>query len=346
MLQTAAQLAQRGHKVLYVSGEESVAQTQMRAGRLGIKTENLFLAAETNMDVILSLTKKVEPRLVVIDSIQTVFLEGLQSAPGSVSQVRECSARLMHLAKTENVSVFLIGHITKDGSIAGPKVLEHMVDTVLSFEGDTNNQFRILRGLKNRFGATHEMGVFEMSSEGLVEVTNPSELFLNERAGNASGSAVLCTIEGTRPFLVEVQALATHTNMAMPRRTAIGVDPNRVHLILAIMDKHLNLNLYAHDVFVNVVGGFKVSEPAADVAVAAAILSSLKNHPIPANHCYFGELGLTGEVRGVSMPDVRVREAAKLGFELVLAPKPSQRHLKSVKTGLTYLSNIRDLLPH
>ena len=345
MLQTLANLARSGKKVLYVSGEESVSQTQMRAKRLGASSDNLFLASETNLDVILTLTHQVKPFLVVIDSIQTVFLPDLQSAPGSVTQVRECAAKLMFLAKTDGICVFLVGHITKDGSIAGPKVLEHMVDTVLSFEGDSNHHYRILRSLKNRFGAANEIGVFEMSSGGLAEVLNPSELFLSERSESAAGSAVFCTVEGTRPYLVEIQALATPTNMAMPRRTSLGVDPNRVHLLLAIMDKHLKLNLYAHDVFVNVAGGVRVGEPAADLAVAAALLSSLANAPIPRNHCFFGELGLTGEVRGVSFPEIRLKEARKLGFERFYLPTNNQRHLKVEKgsNAMTWLENIQGL---
>jgi DNA repair protein RadA/Sms len=345
MLQTVAKLAKAGHKVLYVSGEESVAQTQMRAKRLGATSDNLYLAAETNLEVILSLTEQLKPFLIVIDSIQTVFLPALQSAPGSVSQVRECAAKLMFLAKTDGVCVQLVGHITKDGSIAGPKVLEHMVDTVLSFEGDNNHQFRILRGLKNRFGAANELGVFEMNSSGLVEVKNPSELFLSERAQSSPGSAVFCTVEGTRPFLVEVQALATRTNMSMPRRTAIGIDPNRVHLLLAIMDKHLNLDLYAHDIFINVAGGIKINEPAVDMAVAAALLSTLKNKAIGKDHCFFGELGLTGEVRGVGFPELRLKEGRKLGFEKFFLPINNQRQLKCEKENLTvnWLESIKEL---
>jgi DNA repair protein RadA/Sms len=345
MLQTVAHLAKDGRKILYVSGEESVPQTQMRAKRLGATSDNLYLASETNLEVILSLAEQLKPFLVVVDSIQTVFLPALQSAPGSVSQVRECAAKLMFLSKTEGVCVMLVGHITKEGSIAGPKVLEHMVDTVLSFEGDNNHQYRILRGLKNRFGPANELGVFEMNSTGLAEVTNPSELFLSERAQTAPGSAVFCTVEGTRPFLVEVQALATRTNMAMPRRTSIGIDPNRVHLLLAIMDKHLNLDLYAHDVFINVAGGMRINEPASDLAVTAALLSTLKNAPIPKDHCFFGELGLTGEVRGVGFPDLRVKEGRKLGFEHFFLPSNNSRHLKAEKENksVKWLGTIKEL---
>ncbi len=344
MLQTTSNLGNKDKKILYISGEESVSQTQMRAKRLGASSSNLFIASETNLDVILKLAEQLKPFLIVIDSIQTVFLPELQSAPGSVSQVRECAAKLMFLAKTDGVSVFLVGHITKDGSIAGPKVLEHMVDTVLSFEGDTNHQYRILRGLKNRFGPANEMGVFEMTSTGLNEVANPSELFLSERSESAAGSAIFCTMEGTRPYLVEVQALASRTNMAMPRRTSIGVDHNRVHLLLAILDKHLNLDLYAHDVFVNIAGGIRVAEPAVDLAVAAALLSSLKNYAIPKNRCFFGELGLTGEVRGVNFPELRIREAKKLGFEKFFLPSNNKRHLKSDKSDqIEWLESIKDL---
>lgn len=344
MLQTLAELARTDQKVLYISGEESIGQTKLRAVRLGAKSPNLFLASETNLQTILDLALKIRPFIIVIDSIQTVFLPDLQSAPGSVSQVRECAAKLMYLAKTEGLSVLLVGHITKDGSIAGPKVLEHMVDTVLSFEGDSNHYFRILRSLKNRFGAANEMGVFEMSSDGLREISNPSELFLSGRPDIAAGSAIFCTVEGTRPYLVEVQALATRTNMAMPRRTTLGVDANRVHLLLAILDKHLNLDLYAHDVFVNVAGGIKINEPATDVAVAAAILSSLKNKPIPGTHCFFGELGLTGEVRGATFPDLRVKEAQKLGFTHFFVPESNKKHLKGFDgLSINWLQSIKEI---
>lgn len=350
MLQTANLLSASKNtqrKVLYVSGEESVKQTQMRAQRLGAKSDELFIASETNLEVILQLAEKIKPFLVIIDSIQTVFLPHLQSAPGSVSQVRECASKLMHLAKTQGACVLLVGHITKDGSLAGPKVLEHMVDTVLSFEGDGHHQFRILRSLKNRFGPVYEMGVFEMTGSGLIEVSNPSELFLSEGPQKAAGSAVFCTLEGTRPFLVEIQALASRTNQAMPRRTAIGIDVNRIHLILAILDKHLRLDLYAHDVFVNVVGGLKISEPAVDLAVAAALLSSLKNAVIPKTHCFFGELGLTGEVRGINFADLRLREAQKMGFSKFLIPKASEKALKKEKStgtaGVLALESIKDL---
>ncbi len=341
MLQTLAALAQSGKKVLYISGEESVGQTQLRAKRLGAVSDNLYLASETNLDVILNLCNQVQPFLVVIDSIQTVFVPSLQSAPGSVSQVRESAAKMMYLAKTDGISVFLVGHITKDGSIAGPKVLEHMVDTVLSFEGDNNHYFRLLRAIKNRFGPANELGVFEMSGGGLREVSNPSELFLSERGESAPGSAVLSTLEGTRPFLVEVQALAHKTAAVMPRRTAIGVDPNRVHLLLAILDKHLDLNLYAHDVFVNVVGGVKVLEPAADMAIAAALLSSLKGEAISSTACFFGELGLTGEVRGVTFPELRVKEAQKLGFKHFFAPMANKKYLK--ETDVHFIQSVKEL---
>jgi len=343
MLQTLENIARSGKKVLYISGEESVGQSQMRAKRLGATSSNLHLASETNLNVILQLCQRVQPFLVVIDSIQTVFLPDLQSAPGSVSQVRESAAKLMYLAKTEGISVLLVGHITKEGSIAGPKVLEHMVDTVLSFEGDNNHVFRLLRAIKNRFGPANELGVFEMSGLGLREVTNPSELFLSERGESAPGSVVFATVEGTRPFLVEVQALASPTNMAMPRRTSIGIDPNRVHLILAILDKHLRLKLYAHDVFVNVVGGVKINEPAADLAVAAALISSLESKSIRPTSCYFGELGLTGEVRGVSLPDLRLKEAAKLGFQQFYLPDANKKHIKTDKS-MRLISNVHQLL--
>lgn len=329
MLQTMAHISQK-RKILYISGEESVRQTQLRAQRLKASGENLYLASETNIQNVLSHCEKLRPEILVVDSIQTAYDPEFQSAPGSVTQVRETAASLMTLAKGKNIAVILIGHVTKEGNIAGPKVLEHMVDTVLSFEGDNQHHHRILRCMKNRFGPSGELAIFEMTSLGLREVTNPSEVFIGERAANAVGSSIYCAVEGTRPFLVEVQALVTRSNMAMPRRTAVGIDPNRIHLLLAVLDRHLGLDMFAHDVFVNVVGGLKINEPASDLAVVASLLSSLRNKPLPQKASFFGEVGLTGEVRGVSLPELRIKESHKLGFEELFLPKTNQKQMEAI----------------
>jgi DNA repair protein RadA/Sms len=278
LLQMAGGLAKSQCKVLYISGEESIHQTATRAQRLGVRSEKIEICNESNLNEILNLAKNKRPEVLVIDSIQTVYLPDLQAAPGSVSQVRECAGHLMGLAKHENITVLLIGHVTKDGTIAGPKVLEHMVDTVLSFEGDISFQFRLLRALKNRFGPAHELGVFQMNSLGLAEVENPSELFLEERGDNLIGSAVFASMEGTRPLLCEIQALSVHTNMAIPRRTSLGIDINRLHLLCAVLERHLGINLVQSDIFINVVGGLKIEDPAADLAVAASLLSTDGRH--------------------------------------------------------------------
>jgi DNA repair protein RadA/Sms len=336
-------------RVLYVSGEESVTQTGMRAQRLGVRSSNVMIASESNLEEIRSLVQKHKPDVLVVDSIQTVFLPELPSAPGSVSQVRESAAQLMGLAKGQGVSIFLIGHVTKEGTIAGPKVLEHMVDTVLAFEGDVSHQFRLLRALKNRFGATHELGVFQMDSSGLVEVLNPSELFLEERGSRLIGSAVFASIEGSRPLLCEVQALTTSTPMAMPRRTSLGFDVNRVHLLVAVLNKHLNLKLSQTDVFINVVGGLKLMEPAADLAVAAALISTETGVEVDAKTVFFGEIGLTGEVRAVSFAEQRLREAAKLGFLKFVLPASNRKHLsdlpEKLKRQIIWIKDVRDLIP-
>lgn len=347
LLQMAGGLANNNHKVLYVSGEESVAQTSHRAHRLNIKSPLIEIAAESQLNSILDLAKSKRPDVLVMDSIQTVYLPEIQSAPGSVSQVRECAGHLMTLAKQEGITVILIGHVTKDGSIAGPKVLEHMVDCVLAFEGDTSYNFRLLRSLKNRFGAALELGVFQMSSDGLEEVSNPSELFLEERSTHSLGSAIFASVEGTRPLLCEVQALTLSTQMAMPRRTSLGIDLNRLHLLTAVLDRHLDLRLASSDIYVNVVGGLKLVEPAADLAVAAAILSTESRQELDPNTVFFGEIGLTGEVRGVSFVDVRIREADKLGFSNFILPLSNKKHLESLKLPkekkITFIKNVREL---
>jgi DNA repair protein RadA/Sms len=330
LMQMAGELANRKHKILYVSGEESVEQTALRAQRLGVREAHVQVASESRLSNILQLVEKTSPDVLIVDSIQTIYLPEITSAPGTVSQVRECAAHLMAVAKSRNVAVFLVGHITKDGHIAGPKTLEHMVDTVLSFEGDANHQFRLLRAQKNRFGPTNELGVFSMVSHGLEEVANPSELFLAERGDGLVGSAVFAAMEGTRPLLCEVQSLTTSTFMAMPRRTSIGFEVNRVHLLAAVMDKHLDFDFARHDVFVNVVGGLKISEPAADLAVAAAMISSMRNEPIDPHTLYIGEIGLTGEIRAATFAAERLREAEKLGFKTVVLPLGNKKHVESL----------------
>lgn len=348
VMQMAGGLSREGMDVLYVSGEESVNQSALRAQRLGVKSSRVRMAAESNLDVIKELVIEHKPQIVIVDSIQTVFMPAIESAPGSVSQVRECAAQLMGLAKGSETTVILIGHVTKEGNIAGPKVLEHMVDTVLAFEGDSSHQFRLLRALKNRFGATHELGVFQMDSKGLVEVENPSELFLEQRGTRLIGSAVFCSMEGSRPLLCEVQALTTATPMAMPRRTSLGFDVNRVHLLVAVLNKHAGLKLASADVFINVVGGLRLIEPAADLSVAAALISTETGIEINAKTCFFGEVGLTGEVRGVAFAEARMREAMKLGFEHFVVPTSNRKHLndlpENVKKNILWVRQINDVL--
>ncbi|WP_374074272.1 DNA repair protein RadA [Bdellovibrio bacteriovorus] len=347
LLQMAGGLAKNKHKILYISGEESVSQTGSRAHRLGIRSPLIEIGCESNLHTIMELARFKKPEILVVDSIQTMYLPDLQAAPGSVSQVRECAGHLMGLAKQENITVILIGHVTKDGNIAGPKVLEHMVDCVLSFDGDVSYNFRLLRALKNRFGAAHELGVFQMNSKGLEEVSNPSELFLEERGDQLIGSAVFASMEGTRPLLCEVQALTLSSPMAMPRRTALGIDVNRLHLLTAVLDRHLDVRLQANDIFINVVGGLKLVEPAADLAVAAAILSTQSRRDLDAKTCFFGEIGLTGEVRGVSFVENRIKEADKLGFQHFVIPFSNKRHLAELKLSkdkkISFIRNVQDL---
>lgn len=319
--------------VLYVSGEESAKQIKMRADRLNLNAEDLYLLTETNLGNIFEQVNQIDPEILIIDSIQTVYAEELDSSPGLVSQVRECATRLQTLAKTTGVSVFLIGHVTKEGNIAGPRVLEHIVDTVLYLEGDPFQAFRLLRSVKNRFGATSEVGVFEMQGAGMVEVPNPSEAFLAERVVNASGSSIAVTMEGTRPLLVEVQALTSPTNFGNPRRTPNGIDMNRLLLLSAVLTKRMGLRLHEQDIFVNVIGGLKVTEPASDLATAMAIASSYFDKSVPADMVMMGEIGLSGEVRAVSQLTMRLNEAAKIGFKRAIVPK-MRRKLDSVPDGL------------
>jgi DNA repair protein RadA/Sms len=347
LMQMAGGLAKHQASVLYISGEESVGQTGSRAQRLGVRSAKVEVASESNLQLIMELAREKKPDVVIIDSIQTIFLPELEAAPGSVSQVRECAGHLMGLAKTDGITVILIGHVTKEGNIAGPKVLEHMVDCVLSFEGDLSHNFRLLRSLKNRFGATHELGVFQMNSLGLEEVTNPSELFLEERGESLIGSAVYASMEGSRPLLCEVQALTLSSPMAMPRRTSIGIETNRLHLLTAVLDRHLEMKLNHSDIFINVVGGLKLNEPSSDLAVAAAILSTESRREIEAKAVFFGEIGLTGEVRAVSFAELRLREADKLGFEHFIVPASNKKHLEDFKLGpgkrISWVRNVREL---
>ncbi len=317
----------RDRRLLYVTGEESVRQVRLRAQRLGIEGENLLLLAETNLEVILEAAQRAAAEVLIVDSIQTVYRPELESAPGSVSQVRESAALLLRYAKTTHVPVFLVGHVTKEGAIAGPRVLEHMVDTVLYFEGDRHHAYRILRAVKNRFGATHEIGVFEMHETGLQAVDNPSERFLSERRYGMSGSAVVCTLEGTRPVLVEIQALVTPTAYGTPQRNATGFDYRRLQMLLAVLEKREGWRLAAYDVFVNVAGGLRLEDPAADLGVLVAVASSFRDIPADTGTVLIGEVGLGGEIRGVSQLELRLREAARLGFQQALIPA---HHLKGL----------------
>jgi DNA repair protein RadA/Sms len=320
LLQVSSQLSRMGNKVLYISGEESLRQTKLRADRLGISTENLLVYAETNLEEINKNIENTDPSVVIIDSIQTIFHLDVTSAPGSVSQVRECTAELMRIGKTKGIAIFIVGHVTKEGSIAGPRLLEHMVDTVLYFEGERHHTYRILRAVKNRFGSTNEMGIFEMKEFGLEEVENPSEIFLEERSRGAAGSTVVASMEGTRPVLVEIQALISPTSFGNPRRMATGIDHNRVPLLMAVLEKRVGMLLQNQDAYLKVAGGVKLDEPAVDLAIAVSIASSFRDKPTRPTDCIIGEVGLTGEVRRVSRIEQRVQEASKLGFERVIIP--------------------------
>ncbi|MCT0051999.1 DNA repair protein RadA [Lactococcus lactis] len=322
LLQVSTQLASRG-RVLYVSGEESAQQIKLRAERLGDIDRDFYLYAETNMQSIRAEVERLKPNFLIIDSIQTIMTPEIQSTQGSVSQVREVTGELMQIAKTNDIATFIVGHVTKEGQLAGPRMLEHMVDTVLYFEGERNNTFRILRAVKNRFGSTNEIGIFEMQGHGLVEVTNPSEVFLEERLEGSTGSAIVCALEGTRPILVEIQALTTLTMFGNAKRTTSGLDFNRVSLIMAVLEKRTGLLMQNQDAYLKSAGGVKLDEPAIDLAVAVAVASSYKELPTDARECFIGEIGLTGEIRRVTRIEQRLNEAAKLGFKKVYAPKNS-----------------------
>ena len=347
LLQVCKNLASQKRRVLYISGEESLQQIKIRAERIGEFEDSLRLLCETNLDIIQSIIDREKPEIVVIDSIQTMYNEEVGSAPGSVSQVRESTNTLMQIAKGMNISIFIVGHVTKEGVVAGPRVLEHMVDTVLYFEGDRHAAYRILRGVKNRFGSTNEIGVFEMRKSGLREVENPSEFMLSGRPEDASGAVVACSMEGTRPILVEVQALVCRSNFGIPRRTATGTDFNRVNLLMAVLEKRLGLKLADCDAYVNIAGGIKMNEPALDLGIVLAIISSYKEKPIDERTICFGEVGLSGEIRAVSMAEQRVQEARKLGFEVCILPevsKAAMQEMTSIK--LIGIKNVKDAIDY
>ncbi|MFD1395712.1 DNA repair protein RadA [Kroppenstedtia eburnea] len=325
LLQASHRLAELGMPILYVSGEESAEQIRLRADRLESVHPQLFVAAETDLDAVEALVEEVSPRVLVVDSIQTVYLPDVTSAPGSVAQVRECTGRLMRLAKGQGIAVIIVGHVTKEGAIAGPRMLEHMVDCVLYFEGERHHTYRVLRAVKNRFGSTNEIGLFEMRTQGLAEVDNPSEMFLSERPAGVSGSAVTASMEGTRPVLIELQALVAPTSFATPKRMASGLDHNRVTMIMAVLEKRLGLFLQNQDAYVNVVGGVRLDEPAVDLAVAVSLASSFRDRPTRPKDVQIGEVGLTGEVRGVTRLEQRVAEAANMGFQRAILPRKNQR---------------------
>ena len=345
LLQMCQKLSVIGKKVLYISGEESLKQIKLRAERIGEFNDNLLLLCETNLDLIEKALRDIKPEIVIIDSIQTMYREEIGSSPGSVTQVRESTAILMQLAKGLAISIFIVGHVTKEGIVAGPRVLEHMVDTVLYFEGDRNAAYRILRGVKNRFGSTNEIGVFEMRGSGLEEVKNPSEYMLSGRPEGASGSVVVCLLEGTRPLLVEIQALVCDSNFGMPRRTAAGTDYNRVNLLMAVLEKRVGMHLSGCDAYVNVAGGLKVNEPALDLGIVLAIVSSYKNREVDSKTIIFGEVGLAGEVRAVSQAQQRVTEAIKLGFKTCILPEVCLNNvLKTDKIKLIGVCNLSEAM--
>ena len=344
LLQVCQKLAKKERKVLYISGEESLRQIKLRAQRMGEFNDHLLLLCETNLELIRNVIEKEKPDTVIIDSIQTMYSEEVGSAPGSVSQVREATNTLMQLAKGLGISIFIVGHVTKEGTVAGPRVLEHMVDTVLYFEGDRHASYRLLRAVKNRFGSTNEIGVFEMCSEGLTEVKNPSEFMLSGRPEGTAGSVVACAMEGTRPLMLEVQALVCQTNFQIPRRTAAGTDYNRVNLLLAVLEKRLGLKLAGCDAYINLAGGMRLNEPAIDLAIVAAVISSYRNAAVESDTMIFGEVGLTGEVRAVSQAEQRVREAEKLGFKVCCIPQSNMKYIRS-NTGIRVIGirNVKDL---
>lgn len=341
LLQVSENLSKKGDLILYVSGEESVSQTKLRAQRLGVVSRNLYLVSETNLSLILEHIKKLKPKAVIIDSIQIVFKPELTSSPGSVTQVRECAGELVYLAKSTNTALFLVGHVTKEGFIAGPRILEHMVDTVLYFEGVSHQAFRVLRAVKNRFGSTNEIGVFEMTERGLKEISNPSEVFLSERPKNVSGSVVVPIVEGSRSYLIEIQALVSPTETGLPRRRCSGLDYNRLILLIAVLEKRVGLELKDQDIYVNVVGGVKTLEPAADLGISIAIASALKEKPTHYTDVILGEVGLSGEIRSITDMEKRIQEAQKTGFKRCLLPKNNLDLVNSKKDieliGLEYI---------
>lgn len=347
LLQTCAKIANLpdSPECYYISGEEAIDQVRIRAKRLGLETAPVKLASATDIKDIIATLEKSNAAVVIIDSIQTMYLEEVESTPGSVAQVRACSYELIKLAKKKGFTLFLVGHVTKQGSIAGPRVLEHMVDTVLYFEGERGHHFRILRAVKNRYGATDEIGVFEMQDQGLVEVENPSALFLAERQGNISGSCVFAGIEGSRPVLVEIQALVSPTGYSSPKRAVVGWDGNRLAMVLAVLEARCGMNLSSQDVYLNIAGGLRISEPAADLAVAMAVISSLTNKPLPHDMVIFGEIGLSGEVRAVSQPSLRMKEARKLGFaSAITPPRHSKDNGKSYDLNVFEIGNVQRLI--
>lgn len=343
LLQLSELVAKKDTDVLYVSGEESLSQIKLRADRLGVKNDRIKILPETNIEAIVENIKQTKPGFLIIDSIQTIYTDEITSVPGSVGQVREITNILMNISKNMGISTVIIGHVTKEGSIAGPKVLEHMVDTVLYFEGERMNTNRVIRTVKNRFGSTNEIGVFEMTGKGLVEVTEPSKVLLEEKKEDGGGSVVTCMLEGTRPMLVEVQALASKTNLAIPRRTGIGVDYNRLSLLCAIMEKHLGINLSTYDIYVNIVGGIKVNDTAIDLAIVSAILSSIKDSPVPKDTVIIGEVGLLGEVRQVLNYDARIKEAAKMGFKNIITSSYSKATDKKVDLNVSSIYNVKEI---
>lgn len=345
LLQMCRLLSEKEKKVLYISGEESLQQIKMRAQRIGNFSDSLQLLCETNLGDIEEAIAREKPEIVIIDSIQTMYQEEVSAAPGSVSQVRESTGVLLQLAKGSATSVFIVGHVTKEGTVAGPRVLEHMVDTVLYFEGDRHASYRILRGVKNRFGSTNEIGVFEMRQEGLVEVKNPSEFMLNGKPQGASGSVVACSMEGTRPVLIEIQALVCHSNFGIPRRQATGTDFNRLNLLMAVLEKRVGLQIASSDAYVNIAGGMRIQEPALDLGIVMALVSSYKNRPLEDKMMVFGEVGLSGEVRAVSQAAVRVQEAKKLGFTICVVPEACRDSLRDVRgIKLIFVASVRDAM--
>lgn len=344
LLQVCRNLSESKKQVLYISGEESLKQIKLRASRIGSFTDNMKLLCETSLSDIAAVIEKVRPEVVVIDSIQTMYSDEVSSAPGSVSQVREATALFLQIAKGMNISIFIVGHVTKEGTVAGPRVLEHMVDTVLYFEGDRHASYRVLRGVKNRFGSTNEIGVFRMESTGLCEVKNPSEYMLSGRPENAAGSIVVCSMEGTRPMLIEIQALVTKSNFGLPRRQAIGTDYNRVNLLMAVLEKRVGIHMQDQDAYVNIAGGIRIQEPATDLGIVLALISSFKNKVIGDKVVAIGEVGLSGEIRAVSMIEQRVQEACKLGFDTCVVPKVCFYELTNVSgIKIIYVSNVSEL---